>query len=836
MTNFDKLPSQIINNLAIIKTDVNNFITYISPGYEKMMGYNSSDLIGKNPSYLTFNKKRIFNLTNIWEELDKSGEWTGIFKNRKKDKEFILLKTEIYKEYDELNNFIGYTALNTDITNFITEPHLYIYDNAVIKTLLKNPKELIAICLCENKFQENIQPQFIDISDKLLDIIGKRKTDILNHNKAFSNILDPNSRYFNDIALLIEEYNENNNITVDIIDKNGIKNVFKISITEFYFQGNLSRMFKLTNISEEIDTRKRLEDLNIHKNNFLANFSHEIKTPLNATIGFIELMRMNETDATNLEYFDVVLENSKHILDLMNDAIDFASIDSNKLELVQRSFAPKDLQSTIEIFYAKSLSKEIDFTVYMSPLLPGRMSQDILRLKQIISNLLSNALKFTDFGGKIVVEVYYEDDILSISIEDNGIGITEEQLKKIFQPFIQASDETELFYGGTGLGLSIVDRIIKKMNGTLDIQSTYDVGTKFTVKVPVYDIRENKLEQKLPIQGIKIFTPSFSKVKLDILKKYLIYFTDTKISFIKSITKKSVNSEDLLIIFYDDLQLKNIKLSELSKNYKILLIRKMNDVINLENADLHNIQDISLPLIGSKIYNALNTLLNNKLLIQEKDKFTTEISGTILLVEDNETNIRLFKELLSRFNISIVSVKDGLEALSIFKDSIENNKSKFDLIFMDENIPSMKGSKVASEIRNLETNLLISRTTIISVSANRYTDNNVGSLIYMDDFIAKPIDIKSLFSMLIKYLSPTDTQIDNSVEEIKTIKIQKLRHIRNLYMMGDLSYKKEIMDIYDMFSSDDKILLDDIRNNESNNKLFNKNYNYVIKNIRQEHK
>lgn len=838
MNLYNDIHPTILEHLAIINTDTDNIITHISQGYLDILGYDHNDLIGKKPSTLTFNKNSIFNLSSIWIELNETNKWSGIFKNRKKNGDFVLLRADIYKLYNEDGVFIGYTAINTDITNLITDSHMFIYENIIIKTLLKNPNEIIAICLCENKYYTHIKPQFIDISDKLLDILGKDKDYIFSNKKSFTSILDPNSKYFENVEALITDYNLNNNITVDIINKNDKLLSFKISITEFQFQGNLTRLFKLVDISDEINTRKKLEELNIHKNNFLANFSHEIKTPLNATIGFIEMMRMNETDATNLEYFDVVLENSKHILDLMNDAIDFASIDSNKLELVERSFAPKDIQSTIEVFYAKSLSKEIDFTVYMSPLLPERMNQDILRIKQIISNLLSNALKFTDFGGKIVVEVYYDNDILTISIEDNGIGMTEAQVNKVFQPFIQASDETELFYGGTGLGLSIVDRIIKKMNGVLDISSSYGIGTKFTVKVPVHNVKENKLNKKLIIPEIKIFTPSFSKVKLDILKKYLTFFVDTKISFIGDIDNVS-DSEDLLIIFYDDIVSQNIKLSELSKKNKVLLIRKINDIVNLENVLLTNIQEISLPLIGSKIYNALNTLVNNKLLMHEHNtdnNLTSEISGKILLVEDNDTNIRLFKDLLNKFNIEIIVVKDGLDALNIFKNSIESLDKKFDLIFMDENIPSMKGSQVASEIRKIESIASIERSIIISVSANRYTDTNVGSLIYMDDFISKPIDVKVLFSLLIKYLTTNETDTFSNVLENKNIKLTKLKHIRNLYMSRDNTYKNEIKNILGLFTENDRILLENITMTDFNNTIFNINYNRIIKNIRQDNK
>lgn len=608
---------------------------------------------------------------------------------------------------------------------------------------------------------------------------------------------------------------------------------------EFDDLGNHIGYYSINNdVTKEVETSKKLKDLDRAKNTFFANFSHEIRTPLNATIGFVELMKEQVQDHTLNEYLNIILDNSRHLLDMMNDVIDFTSIDNDKIEIVPREFSPKDIQSTIEIFYAKSLEKEIDFTVYLSPQLPERITQDILRIKQVISNLLSNAMKFTDYGGKIVIDVYNDKENLYITVEDNGIGMTKEQQDKIFSPFQQASNDTELRYGGTGLGLAVVKKIVNKMGGDIVVESELERGTKFKISLPMVAYKEKELITKLDIKNIYLYVPSFSEDKRVILRRYVSHFTNSNIIFISKIKENKLSHHDIVIVFKDDISVEDLEY--LTHKTKILLLKKFNDILIANNLNELNIQEINLPMLGSKLYDALYSLVHNKILIKSMGsmdiKDNLQLFGRVLLAEDMEANVHLMKNIFDKFEgITYNIVPNGKDAVNEYIQSIRNGKSTYNMIFLDENMPILSGSKAAEKIRKYEELNDIDRIPLIALTANRYGNRDNRLLIDMDEYISKPLDIKELFSILLKYTSNKSMSIDN-ISKTKSEKILFLKNIRDAFMNKDYQIvKNKISEIMDSFRTSDKEILK-ILSETNNPTVFNQNYNKILKNIRKENK
>lgn len=592
--------------------------------------------------------------------------------------------------------------------------------------------------------------------------------------------------------------------------------------------------------TEETEKNIKLKELNKTKNDFFANFSHEIRTPLNATIGFIELMKDQITDHTLNEYMNIILDNSKHLLDMMNDVIDFTSIDNDNLDIVPREFSPKDIQSTIEIFYAKSLEKEIDFTAFISPQLPERITQDILRIKQVISNLLSNAMKFTDYGGKIVIDVYNDKKNLYITVEDSGIGMTQEQQQKVFSPYQQAADDTGLRYGGTGLGLAVVKKIVEKMRGNIKVESKIYEGTKFKISLPISDYVEKTLITKLDIKNVYLYIPSFSKDKRDILKRYVRHFTDANIIPIKIIKEHKITDSDIVIVFKDDIEVSDLE--NLTQSSRILLLKKFNDILISDNLNETNIQEINLPLMGSKLYDALYSLVNNKILVKSLNKIelpnTADLDCEILLAEDMKANVYLMKNIFDKFNgLRYKIVSNGKEVVNEYIQSIKNGSSRFDMVFLDENMPVLSGSKAAQKIREYEKTNRLTRVPLIALTANRYGSKDNNLLVDMDEYVSKPLDIKELFSIVLKYSSKNiGSVLDTNQYEIKMDKIQKLKSIRNLFVQKDFAaLNEEISKIIQDFEKYEQKILQSLSMTEDKT-TFNNLYNKLIKNIRKENK
>ena len=241
----------------------------------------------------------------------------------------------------------------------------------------------------------------------------------------------------------------------------------------------------------ESEVQNRTQELQIAlktKNEFLANMSHEIRTPLNAVVGFVDILIKKEEDAKKLKYLKIIQNSSQSLLEIIKDILDFSQIESSSVELVKVPFiASKPFEESYQIFSKKAKEREISLVLEIEKSMPKELFGDALRVKQIVSNILGNAIKFTPKEGKVSIVVGYdlENKKLHCTIEDNGIGIKKENLEKIFDSFSQADNSTTRKYGGTGLGLSISKSLVELMGGSLNIKSQEEVGTVVSFEIKI---------------------------------------------------------------------------------------------------------------------------------------------------------------------------------------------------------------------------------------------------------------------------------------------------------------------------------------------------------------
>lgn len=234
------------------------------------------------------------------------------------------------------------------------------------------------------------------------------------------------------------------------------------------------------------------------KGDFLANMSHEIRTPLNAILGFIGLLKDKPHDEESTKYLNTIDNSSHSLLGIINDILDFSKIESGKLDIDPVVFNPsKEFASTADLFRARCSEKHISFSIELSPNLPRGLKSDILRIKQVISNLISNAIKFTESYKSVILKIDYQNNLLSCSIQDQGIGISEEALYKIFDAFSQAEASTTRKFGGTGLGLAISSKLIGMLGGELKVESELGKGSRFFFEIPAKEV----IIQEKPIQN-----------------------------------------------------------------------------------------------------------------------------------------------------------------------------------------------------------------------------------------------------------------------------------------------------------------------------------------------
>ncbi|NPA55034.1 MAG: response regulator [Epsilonproteobacteria bacterium] len=262
-------------------------------------------------------------------------------------------------------------------------------------------------------------------------------------------------------------------------------------------------------IKQQAIELKKAEEV---KSRFLANMSHEIRTPLNAILGFITLLRDKQLDQESKKYLEIIHSSSKSLLNILNDILDFSKIESGKLTIEHIDFSPMaELMSVVELFTLKAQEKNIKIISKIQNL-PPCANSDPVRIKQVIMNLLSNAIKFTPEGKNIYVDISYDDGMLHVSIQDEGIGLTVQQQQKIFNPFTQADDSITRKYGGTGLGLTISYQIVKLLGGELKVESEVNKGSRFYFDIPL----EAK-DKQVPTQTLSL-QKSFSDAKVLIVE------------------------------------------------------------------------------------------------------------------------------------------------------------------------------------------------------------------------------------------------------------------------------------------------------------------------------
>jgi len=241
----------------------------------------------------------------------------------------------------------------------------------------------------------------------------------------------------------------------------------------------------------------RTKEAEEYKAMFLANMSHEIRTPLNAIIGFNDLLIEKEKDEESLKYLSIMKESSKLLLGLINDILDFSKIESNKLDITKEIFELNDIKENIISLYENTIEqKGLKLTIEMDKELPKYFYSDFLRVKQIITNLISNAIKFTPTGGEIIFSIEYTDNnkFIEISVKDNGIGIDPINHQKIFDMFSQADSKIVKKFGGTGLGLTISSRLVSMLGGNIGVQSQLEKGSKFYFTLPIEPISESDIK------------------------------------------------------------------------------------------------------------------------------------------------------------------------------------------------------------------------------------------------------------------------------------------------------------------------------------------------------
>ncbi|MEA3370347.1 MAG: ATP-binding protein [Campylobacterota bacterium] len=529
------------------------------------------------------------------------------------------------------------------------------------------------------------------------------------------------------------------------------------------FRGIL-KFYTDTIFQKLIDARQEAVQAGQAKEYFLSNMSHEIRTPLNAILGFVNLLQEEDISKKHKNYLDIILSSGENLLSIINDILDFSKLRSGEFTIEPKIFSlHEELSHTMELFVASANSKEITITSFIDPIIPRELYGDALRIKQILSNFLSNAIKFTPIGGVISVDASCHERTLKVSVKDTGIGIEEEDIKSIFTAFAQAQYSEQKNSDGTGLGLSICHQLAKHMDGHVEVTSEVGEGSTFWMEIPISvhveqcqvfeDIQEfQKLKMAVYTKSLK------TSFQHDAFIKYAELF-DMNISIVDTLE----GDYDVTIFLHEecDNDCRN-KIIDSDKKYVALMSKQYDDYDSYGH-----INAMCFPLYCSKIHTVFEGLLNPEEFLPYSKNISQKFKGHILIAEDNEANQELIKILLMKYGLTFDLAENGLEALNMYK------KKSYDLILMDEQMPVMDGNEAVKKILEYENENGLSHTPVSALTANVIKGaRERGLLSGFDSFLGKPIVLKELERVFMSYLKmDSSALVEESLESSATASI-----------------------------------------------------------------
>lgn len=810
---------QIVDNMGEVfwLRNINEHkILYINPGFEKIWGISPQTLYQTPDAFFEpIHSADRDKVHYAYKSLAEVGYFDIEYRIRNKNNELRWIHDRAFPIMDENGQIIKATGMALDITKqkefeFTLE---VLIDMA--KTFINIPIEALSdevnkalelmgrfvnadrvymfdydfsLGICKNTFEwcaDNISPEINNLQEVPLELIpewvdshqlGKEMCieDVfaMPEDNGIRQILEPQGVQSILTLPLIENQNLWGFVGFDSVKLKHNYSKKERNILSVFCELLVNVRSRINTLEEISKAKKIAEEASKSKSLFLANMSHEIRTPLNGVIGFTDLLINTELNQVQRQYTKDINISAKVLLNTINDILDFSKIEAGKLEI---EYIENDIMDIIyesmDIVKYDANQKDVELVLDISMYAPRIVKVDSKRLKQILINLLGNAVKFTSSGYvKLSMEYTNINENLgkfSFSVKDTGIGISEEDSSKLFKAFSQADSSTTRKYGGTGLGLIISDMIAKKMGGKIYLESIRGEGSEFYFSIELehenfIDINSQAITSR---KAVIIDDNLESAIAIQKILKYGGLESRVFENGISALKEIQEGDYQLIVVdknlpYMDGMQIARYIRKELSqaKSKTSILVLGKNLEDRDEAFDALELEFISKPVKFDELIILLRHLglydssKNNAIrpMGAKKDIKLNESSIGILIAEDVITNRTLVKSIIDTYFpfVSIYEASDGQEALEMLqKDGMKH----INLILMDIQMPNMDGFEATKKIRETYKE---NRVPIVALTAGVLReDKDKAFSVGIDDFLSKPLDVKRLVDTISKYLN-----------------------------------------------------------------------------------